>query len=106
MRWVVALAIAVTVAGCGGGEPESISTVAYPYDPVCNVGPVSVEGVTYEVVDVEVVGSPSPAPEPTLGPYSFDGVLELFDDGTATWTGNGYLVSFDSNSDEGMYQVC
>ena len=106
MRWVVALALGVALAGCDGGNPESISTVAYPYDPVCAVGPITFEGVTYQVVNLEGVGSPSPAPEPTLGPHSVDGVLEFFDDGTAQWTGDGYLVSFNSNTYEGMYQVC
>jgi len=106
VRWVVALAIGFTLAGCGGDQPEPISKDAFPYDPVCDVGPITVEDVTYQVVDIEVTGSPSPAPEPTLGPYDIDGVLERFDDGTATWTGNGYVVSFDSTTDDGMYQVC
>jgi hypothetical protein len=41
-----------------------------------------------------------------MGAYARDGALERFDDGTATWTGNGYVVHLDANAAEGKYQVC
>ena len=106
MRGVVlGVAALLAVAGCEG-EPESLGSEEYAFDPVCNLGAITLEEETYEVVAVDEVGDHAPAPDPTLGPYLMDGTLERFDDGTATWTGNGYAVSFDSGSNDGMYQVC
>jgi hypothetical protein len=106
MRGVVlGMAALLAVAGCGD-EPLPAGATEYAYDPVCDLGTITVDDETYEVVAVDEVGDHAPAPDPTLGPYLMDGTLERFDDGTARWTGNGYAVSFDSGTNEGMYQVC
>lgn len=104
-RALVLAAVALLLAGCRG-EPESLGSMVYAYDPVCDLGPITVDGVTYQVVQASHVGEYTPAPEPTMGAYARDGALERFDDGTATWTGNGYVVHLDANAAEGKYQVC
>lgn len=104
---VAGLALMVALSGCGDAdEAESLGRKDLAYDPVCDVGPITIDGVTYQVTGVEIVGTYTPAPAPTLGPILSDGVLERFDDGTATWTGNGRVVTFDSHTDEGMFRVC
>ena len=102
---VLAAATALVLGGCND-EPNSLGTTTYAIDPMCDLGDITVDGVTYLVVGVENTGSYTPAPEPTMGVYPRDGTLERFDDGTATWTGNGYELRFDSNSEVGKYQVC
>ena len=92
------------LAGCDG-RPDSLGAATYPYDPVCALHPITVDEVKYEVVGVEEVGDHAPA-SAELGPSLQPGTLKRFDDGTATWTGNGYVVQFDANIDDGNYQVC
>ena len=106
MRAMLLLGVtaALFLTGCDG-EAESIGTAPYPYDPVCALGPVTVDKVKYEVVGVEEVGDHAPA-SAELGPSLQPGTLERFDDGTATWTGSGYVVQFDANIEDGNYQVC
>ena len=100
-----ATGLALTLAGCRD-DAQSIGAVDYSYDPVCDVGPITVDAITYAVTALNSVGSHAPAPDPTLGPNPNQGVLERFNDGTATWTGNGYEVRFDAHADEGLSQVC